>query len=586
MKKTGWLLLAAVLLAGCDTASTSSSGAARPDVGGTYDVTLLPALGPVSLYTVAVEQGGGSGAAMVSITGPSIADTVAVTAGASVDLGTCGLWMVFGNIPGFNLAAGDNWRINVVEGFPGQPIAGDSVASTVAYVAAGGLDTCVAAPCDGSVLASAVPPGAGPPGGAGRGWAGGQWLSVRLSQTGANLAAVVPEEHVLSLDLGDVIVPTTTFLLPALVAPGDTVTITFRRRIVADGQNGDFFRAVAVNGAQSLDAQYLFGASVNSGDTVVSLTYTSLSPFARLDFIVGLSDQGEEFILDNVMVSTVSGGVKLVEDFEAGPGGSCGPAGINAELWSVRDPAWSVGGMCVSAQDALAGNYSAVWRGGSYRRLTGSVLIGGSSSSTLSELLGGGGSLADAIPGIFMEAWEPVWSGYFTSFAAAAQSPGMLAGTFRGESQNHDCVEHGELTATVHHQFETDLSSRYWVMRIQGQAINCTPALLVGNTIAFGDTLSTPAGDTISMLQIGQILAGVDTPIDDYGNVYGIGGLVAGTLVTLNLNNPLLGASAAGIGVVGADMIQGALAGSLAFDAGRVCDLAGGSTFTVRLVDK
>jgi hypothetical protein len=571
MKQTGWLLLAAAMLAGCDTSVVSNTGTARPDVSGIYDVALLPAPGPAVLYTVVVEQGGSSGA-VVSVTGPASSETVTAAAGASVDLGACGAWMVFGDVAGFTLAAGDSWRINVVSGFPGQPVAQGVVNSTVGPVTAGGLDICAVDPCDGSALSTAVPPLAGLTVAAAADLAAGQWLSVRLDQSGAGISAAIAEEHVLSLNLAGIIVP------------GDTVTVAFRRRMDADGKDGDFFRAVAVNGAQSLDAEYLWGASVNSGDTAVSLTYTSLSPLGRIDFIVGLSSQAEDFILDSVVVSTVSGGVKITEDFESGGGASCLPTGVNAGLWFLRDPAWSVGGMCLSAQGALAGSYSARWIGGSYRRLTGSVLIGGSSSSLLNEILGV--SLGTGIPGIVMESWEPVWTGYFTSLAAAAQSPGVLAGTFRGESLNHVCVEQGEIIAAIHREQETDLASRYWIIRLQGQADNCTPALLTGNTLVFDETLAAAPGDTIPVLQVGQLFAADGVAADAYGNAYALAGLVGGTMVTLDLIDPLLGASAAGVGVVSGDTIQGALTGRLAFDADRVCDLAAGSGFTVSLVDK
>jgi hypothetical protein len=574
MKKHVLLILAALLAAGCDPTGTTSS-TSIPYVAGVYDVTLVPSAPPSQSYIVTVERGGISGNNQVSVSGPLSMEIVTVNAGSSVDLGTCGLWILFGNTTGFNLVAGDNWLVNVVNGRPGTPVPGDTVDSTVGRVSSGGQDSCAAPLCDGSALASAVPSGQG---------AGGQWLSVRLSQTAANLSAMVAEQHILSLNLGLVTIPTPPFFLPALTSPGDTVTLTFRRRMIADGVSGDFFRAVAASGIQSLDAEYLFGASVASADTTVTFNFISGSSSSRVDFIVGLSDQGEEFILDSVKVLNVSTGNSLTEGFESGPGVGCGPSGPNAVRWTVRGPVWEVGSLCVSVSGALAGTYSAHWRGGSYRQVSGSVLASTEASSSLSSLLGGGdgGDLAN-ISGQFLEAWEPVWSGYFTSFFTAEQTAGNLVGTFKGESLNHACVEEGQLTASLHRTLETDLSSRLWIMRLEGAAAYCQPRLVSGDTIAFGDTLGTAAGDTIQMMQIGQVLRG-ETVIDNYTNNYSLNGTVSGSLVTISLRNAATNASASSIGVINNDVIQGSLTGSLVFDSGRVCRLSSDSSLTVHLV--
>jgi hypothetical protein len=447
-----WLVVAAMILwSGCDDSSNRDSGG-LPILAGVWDMILIPAQPPDGEYTIVVEKSGGSGAAEVSITGPMSSNTATVVAGGSVALGSCGVWIAFGGTPepGLFLAAGNDWRVLVSDGAPAQPVVGDTAGLSVSAVVSGGADDCGGPLCSGSALASALPA----PAGAGGSDQGRQWLSVRLVQSGANVSASVAEQHVLSLDLATL--------------PDDTVTVNFRRQVEADGDDGDFFRVIAVSGPSTPDAEYLWGDSLPAGDTTTTLTFESASAQARIDFIAGLSEQGEYALVDDVQVSSAALGLIFSGGFEAGPAPDCGPGGAP---WSVREPAWTVGRLCVSANGALSGTYSARWEGGSFRNLSGSILTSASLSGLGSFMGGGvggllGGADVSSLAGVFMEAWEPVWTNYLTVFSVAEQSAGNLVGTFKGESSTHDCVEAGELVGSIHVTQVVDVSASPWIMRI------------------------------------------------------------------------------------------------------------------------
>lgn len=574
-----WTLVmtaAALILCGCDDPDSNEPDRA-PDISGVYDMNLAPEAPANSEYTITVEQGGLSGNAEISISGPLSYDTATVIQGSSIAIGGCDMWVAFSAAGGIDLAAGDVWRIRVANGVPGDPLPGGTIYSTVDQVSAGGQD-CAQTLCDGSVLGSGVPgPTKGliaPPS------QGLQWHSVQMGQNNAQVSASVAEQQVLSL-----------YLSTPYVSIGNTATLTYRRALAADGAGGDFWRTVVTNGTDILDAEYLYGASVTSADTVVTLAFVPKSVEIRIDFIAGLSESGEYALLDDI---SVAGGIGFSEGFEDGPGADCGPGGLNAGSFESRRPFWTVGWMCVTTQGALSGSYSERWEGGSTRQVTGSI-ISTSSLSGISSFVGGGlGGLlggSSGFTGIFLEAWEPDWTGYFTTFSVARQSASSLAGTFKGESQNHTCVERGQVTGSIHTTQVTDLSSSYWVIRIEGQGVECDPALAAGNTLEFGDTLTTVSGDTIDLIQIGGLFLALEDPVDMYGNTLGLNGTVGGEIMTMVLSETGGLATANGVGVIQGAEINGALTGQMAFDydsvAGRtrVCDLTD-ATFHVDLMPR
>lgn len=579
-----WGVLLILGLGGCEDRVRSDKGGAVPDLRGVWDFILLPGFGPAKEYAVTVERPGGSGTALVSISGPLTSDTTVVTAESALNVGECGVTMTFGDTTGFYLAAGDRWNIRVVNGSPDPPTAGNTVDSVVGAVTAGGRDGCAAAICQGSALGSAVPQ-------AGRGITGqsqgSQWLSVRLAQSGSEVSGYVAEQHALSLYLGTVLLSSPPLTLPPLLNPGEFVTISFRRRAAADGEAGDFFRVMVVNGPDLSDAEYLYGPAMTGGDTVVNFSFTALTSEVRVDFVTGLSGTGEVVEVDEVKV-TAGGAPVFQENFEAGPGSDCGPSGINFLRWEPRNPEWAAGRLCVSAAEALAGDYSMRWEGGSSRRISG-FIITASSLGDLGELMGGLGGLLggiSALSGLFLETWETQWTNFLTTFSVASPASGGLAGTFRGESRDHACVEIGELTAVRHQTRQTDLSTADWILRIEGKGINCSPAPLSGNTIAFGDTLSTASGDTIRLLQVGTAFIASENPLDNFGNVYRLSGQAGGSLLTINLVDPAGRANAVGLGRLAGDRVEGVLTGRLLFDSGRLCELAEDATFRVLLVGK
>lgn len=594
-----FIIAVLVLAAGCDDPSSSGSNGPR-NMRGVWDMRLQPEAAADADYTVTVEVGGGSGAALVSLTGPSYADTAHVTAGVALPVGPCGVTITFGNTAGFNLVAGDNWSILVSGGNIGPAFPGDTVASTVGPVTSGGDWTCAETYCDGSALSSVVPdPGRsliGEPN------PGGQWYSVNILQDYARITAAIPEQQALTLYLGTVNTPTPpvlpTFILPPLVMIGDSVTVTYRRVAAADGENGDFFRVIAVNGSKFIDVEYLTGADMASGETAVSFSFAASSPEVQLDFIAGLSDVGERVILDAIEVRTTAG-VLIAEGFESGPGPDCGISGANVNRLEPRLPAWRVGSLCVSALGAPAGAYALRFEGGATRQFSGSI-ISNSTTSGITSMIGGLSGLLDSgsgLEGLFAQAWEPVWTGWFTSIAAANQSRQNLVGTFKGEARDHTCVESGQLTASVHQNELTDLSAVNWVIRIDGQVVECEPALepgdtavfgdnLSGDTLSFGDTLGSSTGDTVEVIQLGAFILGRENAGDDWGNEYSLRGALSGNLLNLSFTESNGLAVANAVGVVGEDQIVGVLTGRLVFDSGRVCRLEPGATFVIDLVPK
>lgn len=580
----GLVLITAVLWAGCDDDGDSSdSSGAFPNLQGVWDFSLTSEPLPAKEYTVTVESGGSVGVAVVSVTGPMSSNTPTLVTGNTVALG-CGISINFADpiIPAnFSLATGDNWLVAVSNGSPRAPVPGNTVDSNLGPVTSGGSDSCVAKLCDGSALASLVPGSAktitGSPVG------GGQWHSVRITQNGPNVTASVAEQRVLSLYLSTVILPGFT-IIPPLISAGDMVTLSYRRTIQADGVGGDLWRVVIRDGVNIIEVEHLWGDALSvTGTKLVSHTFIPSSFEILVDFMAGLSGQGENVVLDEVEAMTPAG-MFFSEDFESAPTANCWPVLANADRWELREPVWSIGSLCVSVNGALEGAYSARWAGGSTRDITGSIITG-SAISGITSLLGIGEDGADlsALNGLFLEAVESTWTYHLTSFSATEQGVGTLVGTFRGESRAHDCIEVGQMTASIQQAQATNVSASYWVMNVAGDAISCVPALASGNTLQFGDTLTTASGDTIRILQFGTAFVGAEKSIDDYGNSYDLRGAVGGNAVALTLTDTNNRAEAQGLGVLVGSRISGTLTGSLVFDSGRVCEIVTGSTFTVDL---
>ncbi len=563
MRKIGVLILAVVAAMTAYFCDDKGSGdrLGYSDLSGVWDFIFSERVESPGTFTVSVETGGGSGTAKASITGPLWFDTVTVFAGTSIDLGGCGAKVSFGDTPGFNLVAGDAWTIAFTGSVPGDPVPVGAVLSTVGLVQSSGFHLCQSGSCDGSVLAGAVNgPSLGLEMNMGQ---NGYLYSVDIEQSSNSISAVIPEQHALSL-----------YLTQPVIGVGDTITLSYRRSVSADGDGGDFFRVIAQNGADNLDLEYLRGDAMSSGDREVSLTFAASYPFIRVDFIAGLSEVGESAVVDQVSLA-VAGTTVFTEGFEAGPGGGCWPAAPLAALFEARGPDWEVGSLCVSANGALEGSYSARFAGGARRGMKG-MIISMEGKTGLEDVVDGrtAGYLPDLAIYNF-QIWEANYTDFYTSFAATEQWPGSAAGIFTGLSKDGNCEEKGEFLAGRHETDGSDFSEDFWTLTFSGDAVACDPPLGAGEDPGFKLELTTATGDTITVEQSGIIFQSslTDSPADQHGNNYFFTGMVRSDFMTVSFIVNGGEAAAAGLGVIYEGNILGKLEGSLVLDGGRVCEI-------------
>ena len=440
--------------------------------------------------------------------------------------------------------------------------------------------------CPGSALASSVPLPSKISFFAG-GFSG-QWHSVRFSHGSMGISGAIPEQKILSLDLGTIFFPV---IEGPIVNEGDTITLSYRRQVSADGLGGDFFRAIVVNGPDQLDAEYVYGDMIDGSDRVTTLTFEAKSDNVRIDFIAGLSTVGEYAVVDDVLILDAGGVPILLEDFEDGPHPTtCGPSGGDSVRWEQRMPTFRTSDLCVRIANSLRGLYSARWAGGYSHNISGSVLQP-SSFGGLESLIGGGlggllgGGNIGAFSGLFMETWEPTITDYLTVYSAGIESEAGIAGTFKGESADHSCIERGLITGARHREYGVDIRDSYWVVTVSGQGTNCSPALVSGNTLPFQDQMLTVTGSTVDVEQIGVLYFGQEPLIDDYGNDYFLAGNVISNIVNVNLFETGGLSTATGVAFLQGGEIIGNVSGSMVFDGGRVCQI-NDAVFRAELVAK
>jgi len=550
-----WLALP-LLLAACGSGKPSPS--AVPNFRGPWTLTMRPSNPPRDRYTIAVTMAGGPDLAMISVSSQE-GDTTGPTrvfANLPVLIGHCGLAVTFSDTVGkpLALALGDSWTFAVSGGAIFNPAPAPTNSSTVESVRTGGVYICLPPPCPGGLLAAMVPPAKGPipdlPTVAG---VQGELPSIRFTQTGANLWASLPELHVLTLNLPG-------------VAIGDTITFDYRRRASFGIPQGDFFLAQLTNGSQLIQIEMIESRRVISLDGLKRLTFRAGSARLNVDFVFGTSSADNVIQLDQVVVLK-NGSVWFTDDFAS--------ATFQNDLapldqrWEARSPSGAVGSFGISDVDPIAGAYSVRAEGGLVWNLTGAILTG---TGALGLGVGGFGSGGN-LRGVTLEISESRKFNFLTSLAALEQGNRTLAGTFRGESTDHACVEQGNFLSSINAQKIAQVEGT-WTLQIQGQAQNCKSA------VEFGDTLGP-----ISVTQKGQTFsADPKAPIKDkYMNQDNLVGMVNGPAVFFTLGDfaRVSSRGAAFLGTTSDTGLTGAFAGTLPFQDGEECQAQGTFTATI-----
>jgi hypothetical protein len=558
MKPAALLLTLAILLAACE--SNKSSPSTVSNFRGLWTLTLASSNPPSDSYTVEVTTAGGSGTAKVSVSSQE-GDTTGPTwvfADLPVLIGHCGLTVTFADTVGkpLALALGDSWNFSVAGGTIFNPAPAPANSSTVEAVRTGGIYTCLPPPCPGGLFGAMVPPAQNPipnlPTVAG---VQGGLPSIRFTQTGSNLAASIPEIHVLTLNLPD-------------AALGDTITFDYRRRVNFGTPQGDFFQSRLTNGPELKQIELIESRKVTSADGLERLTFRAGSASLSVDFVFGTSSSSNVIQLDQIVVLK-NGAVWFSDAF---PGANFqNDLGPLSQRWEVRSPRGAVGAFGLSDVEPIEGAYSVRAEGGLVWNLTGAVLTGAGASGLGLIGLGSVGNLR----GITLEVSESQEFNFLTSLAALEQGNRTLAGTFRGESADHSCLEQGNFLSSINAQNLAQVEGA-WTLNLQGQAQNC-PAL---SGAEFGDTLGP-----IAVTQKGQTFyADPQTPIlDKYSNQDNLVGAVNGPAVFFTFGDfaRVSTRRAIFLGTTTDTGLIGTFAGTLPFAGGEECQARGTFTATI-----
>lgn len=545
-----------VMWSACDDQSRRS--AQVPDYRGRWSFTLAQSEPAGDTYTVEVSKAGGSGVAEItaaSLEGDTSGPRV-VVADLPVRIGDCGLAITFSDTAGrpLNLALGDRWLVQVSAGVVYNPAPAPANSSTVDSVTTGGIYTCLPAPCPGGLFGAMAPPAEAPlPFGPLIAGSQGEIPLVQMEQTGSNLSAVIPEEHVLTL------------ALPG-AAVGDSISISYSRSVNWADPNGDFFLVQAVNGAEMNTLEFVSSESPGRTLDRRRLTFRANSVNLTIDFIFGLSGPENVVLLDRIQV--LKNGTPWFQDDFVGPNFSNDLAPL-AQRWQVRSPAQAQGSVGISDATPLQGTYSVRAEGGAVWNLQGAILTG-------AGLLGlnlAGFDTQQAVEGVTLEVFETEVFNFLTSLAGLEQGRGALAGTFRGEASDHSCLEQGTFLSSLNASGLAEVEGR-WTLHLEGEAQACLSA------VEFGDTLGP-----FQVTQTGRTFyADPQTPIvDKYGNPSHLFGTVNGPAVVFFLGDfqRVSVRRATLAGVAAGNTVAGALFGILPFARGEECEVTG--TFTVTL---
>jgi len=549
----GFALLA--LLPACNDKPRNPSSV--PDYRGQWNFTVTQSEPASDTYTVEVTTGGLSGFAFVAASSLD-GDTSGprrVWTDLPVLIGACGLTITFSDTAGkdLNLALGDSWTFQVSGGTIFNPAPTLSNSSTVEAVTTGGIYTCLPAPCPGGLFGAMVPPAAGPlPFGPSVAGNQGEIPMLQMDQTGSNLSAALPEEHVLTLSLPG-------------AAVGDSISFSYHRSIVWENPNGDFFLVRATNGSRFEDLEYLSSSQTDHAGGRRQLTFRAGSANLTIDFIFGLSGSGNVIFLDQIAVLK-NGEVWFQDDF---PGADFGnDLAPLSQRWQARSPKLAVGSLGISDQTPIQGAYSVRAEGGVVFSLQGAILTG---AGALGGLVGIGPQ--QSLQGVTLEIYETEAFDFLTSLAGIEQGARALAGTFRGEPTDHSCVEQGNFLSSINAQELAQVEGS-WTLRIEGEAQDCK------SSVEFGDTLGP-----FEVTQTGQTFyADPQVPIvDKYSNPSNLFGTVNGPAVFFFLGdfNRVSDRRATFVGAVTEASITGPMFGTLPFAGGEECEVTG--TFTATL---
>jgi len=286
--------------------------------------------------------------------------------------------------------------------------------------------------------------------------AGGLFLGPMVPSNGYESEADVPEVYILGY----------AAIAEGAVFAGDAVNVRFSYRADADGRNGDYFLARAIDGHRyrTISSAYLnfMGLDV---PVPVNYSYIATDDGFGLMFMIGLSSAADVFYLDDLQVY-VNGNPLFADNFEAGDYQGP-PQPLSAQIIRVAMvPDSQTGQVVLQDQVVLEGANTLMATGGRYFLLSGfAAAMDGINGAALNLAYGG---------------LDP----YYGQIGGAdAFGVGVLQGIYEGWNMPlHDpeCVEFGQAMIQRAPAGAVDVSGR-WTLRLD--AVCEEPGVLVGETI-------------------------------------------------------------------------------------------------------
>jgi len=449
MKKiliTGFLVFMALCFS-CEEESNSSGGifstgeiSTEP---ATWNLLLNPILG-LEKYYVKVEISGGSGTAVVSarlVSGgnETLLGNFTVYDGLDIWLSDLGPVIKFSNAGGFNLVAPDEWVIMIDSGqlvgiFPTGLNTSTAMLSLVSpreipYCKYGLFNSFpnLTISMGGSTQKMSV-------------------LGMQVQTSDYGVTGDIPETSLLLFSTAYPLVPGSS----QVVKNGDSVTISYTRKVVSDGQGGDYFAMMVLNNrtAQPLDG--VTGGS--AGKTRVSRTFTANGNFFGVQLLFGLSGKGDSVMIDDFQVR-INNKLVFSDDFEAGALKNAFPN----YLWQIAQPATMRGSIGICSQKALSGNKSFCVKGGR------------------SFILYGQGMTSGGITGMeFTLSDGSIGSSYFVGsfMGATSTSDSVMFGTYSGRNYDETCTEDGGFVNLINSSHTSDVQGT-WDITINAKLKHC-----------------------------------------------------------------------------------------------------------------
>jgi len=495
MKRTliGLLMLSLILGFSCEEKGAGGSGGIFSSAAGgstetqTWNLLLNPILG-LEKYYVKVEIGGGSGSAVISarlVSGgaETALGNFTVYDGLDLSLAESGPVIRFSNSGGFNLVAPDQWVIMLDSGqlvgiFPtGFNTSTVALSLTSAptlvkckYGLFNGFPNFIISMGGATQQASAI------------------GMQVQATDFGAD--GDIPETSMLTFATAYPLVPGSS----KVVSHGDSVTISYTRKVISDGQGGDYFAMVVIN---NRTIQTLDGVQAESaGKTRVSQTFTANGDFFGVQILFGLSGKKDSIKIDDFQVK-INKKLVFSENFE-------GPAlknGLPNYLWQTAQPVTMLGSANICPHQALSGNKSFCAKGGR------SFILYGQGASTGMEFTFSDGNVARS---------------YFVGSFMGMISDSVMLGTYSGRNYDQSCQEQGGFINLINTTQTDDLAGT-WDLNINAQLKHCD------NPADSGDIIIKVQNIPVS--QAGSLYGGVllspDVP-DTQGNTVSASGIING----------------------------------------------------------